>query len=659
MCGISGIIDFDRCCSTEVLSTRITAMTRSLAHRGPDGTGFWLDEKEGIALGHNRLAILDLSDAGCQPMISADGRFVLVYNGEIYNCQVLRKELEAAGHTFRGHSDTEVLVEGISRWGMPHALDKFQGMFAFAVWDRRDRVLHLARDRIGIKPLYYGRAGHHFIFASELKAFRAHDGFHGEIDRSSLALYLRYGYLPSPYAIYMDTWKLPPGHFLTLSPHKENGIPASRAYWSVSGLLRRAANEPFEGTEDEALEALGTLLKETISAHMLSDVPLGAFLSGGIDSSTVVAFMQCLSRQPVKTFSIGFLEEGRNEADFAKAVASHLKTDHEDLYVPVERALDVVPRLGEIYDEPLADSSQIPTLIVSQLARRKVTVVLSGDGGDELFGGYDLYRLVERYAWLHHCLPGPARRLCGRWLKAIPTSTWDKLLFAPNLVLSGRTTRLSGRQFHALGSVLAMDRLEDVYRRLVAVWPEPELVLGDKAALQDPLCDWEGWPPAPTFLHWMQAFDMRGYLPDDILAKVDRASMSVGLEVRVPLLDHRVVEFCWSLPLSMKRKGGERKHLLRLLLYRYVPRALVDRPKKGFSVPLCEWLRRGLREWAEAMLSPQRLKDNGFFDTSVIRQKWEQHVRGGDDWSRFLWPVLVFQAWSLAASRSGSGKKGG
>ena len=637
MCGIVGIIDPRKCCPRERLQSLAERMSAALRHRGPDDAQVWVDETAGVALGHQRLAILDRSELGRQPMLSADGRFVVVYNGEIYNYLSLRCELEKMGHVFRGHSDTEVLVEAVSEWGIPLALQKLRGMFAFGVWDRRDHVLYLARDRLGIKPLYYGWAGHHFVFASELKAFRAHADFAGKVARAVLGLYLRYGYIPSPHAIYEGTHKLPPGQVLTLAPDHWPSAPEPEPFWSVSVLLEEAVAHPFAGNDAEALEELEQRLKQTVAEHLISDVPLGAFLSGGIDSSLVVALMQQASSRPVTTFSIGFLEEGLDEARHARAVAAHLHTEHNELYVPAQKALEVVPMLPQIYDEPLADSSQIPTFLVAQLARGKVVVALSGDGGDELFGGYDHYIMAERCVRLRQILRGRLGKWAARALTKFPVG------------FGGWRRGWSARQLRALGEVLVLPNPEDVYRYIVSVWRNPAEVLAEHVEIVDPLASGEWWPPPPTFLHWMQAFDIQGYLPDDILAKVDRASMAVSLEVRVPLLDHEIAKFCWSLPLHMKIRNGERKWLLKQLLYRYVPPKLVDRPKRGFSVPLCQWLRGDLRDWAEGLLSLRRLESEGFFRSKPVRARWEEHLQGRTDWSRLLWPVLVFQAWLPAA----------
>ncbi|MBI4507235.1 MAG: asparagine synthase (glutamine-hydrolyzing) [Chloroflexi bacterium] len=646
MCGIAGFVDLARATGAPVLQATAEAMAETLAHRGPDDRGVWIDAAAGVALGHRRLAIIDLSPEGHQPMLSASGRYAVVYNGEIYNFQALRAELARLGCTFRGHSDTEVLLAAVAQWGVFAALQRFNGMFAFVLWDRVERTLYLARDRLGEKPLYYGWMGQVFLFGSELKALRAHPAFRADVSRDALALYLTYNYIPAPYAIYRGAAKLPPGTLLALRAANGSARPTPHAYWSVREAAERGVADPWRGSSVEAAAYLDALLRDAVKLRMVADVPLGAFLSGGIDSSTVVALMQAQSERPVRTFSIGFLEAGYNEAEHAKAVARHLGTDHTELYITPAEAMAVIPRLPRLYDEPFADSSQIPTFLVSELARRHVTVSLSGDGGDELFLGYPRYvwgrRIWQRIGWL----PVPLRTAAAAALTALPADAWDALLgrLGPLLPREVRG-REPGHKLHRLAEVLAVARPEALYERLMAHWSAPERVVPGAATLPTVLSDTRRWAALPDFTQRMMYFDMAMYLPDDILAKVDRVSMGVGLEARVPLLDHRVVELAWRLPLALKLRDGQGKWLLRQVLYRYVPRALIERPKMGFGVPVGAWLRGPLRAWAEALLAERRLRDEGFFDPQPIRSCWAEHLGGTRNWQYHLWDVLMFQAW--------------
>jgi asparagine synthase (glutamine-hydrolysing) len=623
-------------------------MEATLAHRGPDDGGVWADAEAGVGLAHRRLAIVDLSQEGHQPMRSADGRYVISFNGEIYNFTALRRELEGLGHTFRGHSDTEVMLAGFSEWGVEAAVKKFVGMFAFALWDARERVLHLCRDRVGEKPLYYGWAGGAFLFGSELKSLRAHPEWRGEVDRDALVLLLRYNYVPAPYSIYKGVYKLPPGTILSISPDSvsRNGANRPKPYWSARQAAEDGLRRPFEGSDAEAVAQLEELLGEVLAGQMVADVPLGAFLSGGIDSSLVVALMQAQSNQPVKTFTIGFHEETYNEAEFAKAVARHLRTDHTELYVTPKEAMDVIPRLPALYDEPFADSSQIPTFLVSELTRRRVTVSLSGDGGDELFGGYNRYfwsrRIWNKIGWV----PRGLRKAAARGVVSVSPAAWDATFQGLGPILPGRFRQtIPGDRMHKLAGALAVERPEAMYRYFVSTWKTPaELVLG---ATEPPttLSAESEWPALPDFVERMMYLDLMTYLPDDILVKVDRAAMGVSLETRVPYLDHRVVEFAWRLPLALKIRGGKGKWLLRQVLYKHVPRELIERPKTGFGVPVDLWLRGPLKEWAEALLDEGRLRREGFFEPGPIRQKWAEHLSGGRNWQYYLWSVLMFQAW--------------
>ena len=649
MCGITGFLGGDF--SPDTAGPIVDAMTGALAHRGPDATGRWLDAEAGIALGHRRLSILDLSPHGAQPMQSACSRYVLSYNGEIYNFARLRAQLEAevAGlPAWHGHSDTEVMLAAISHWGLEQAVGRFVGMFAFALWDRRERTLILARDRLGEKPLYYGWLGKAFVFASELKALKHHPAWRGEVDRDALALLLRHNYIPAPHSIYTQVRKLPPGTWLTIKPSVARGgeSPEPHVYWSARAGAERGTRNPLDTSASEAVQQLDRLLRVSVAGQMVADVPLGAFLSGGIDSSTIVALMQVQSTARVRTFTIGFPEAAYDEAHHARAVAHHLGTDHTELYVTPEEAMAVIPRLPAIYDEPFSDSSQIPTFLVAALARQHVTVSLSGDGGDELFGGYNRYfwgrSLWRQVGWI----PVPLRRAIAGAMVALPPARWEALFNRLSPLLPRRLReRNPGDKVHKLAQILGVKGPEALYHALVAHWTDPAAVV---LSAQEPatfLTDRSRWADLPDFTQRMMFLDTVSYLPDDILVKLDRASMAVSLESRVPLLDHRVVEFAWQLPLAMKIRGGVGKWVLRQVLEQYVPQRLVDRPKMGFGVPLDSWLRGPLREWAEALLSEPRLRTEGFFDPRPIRAKWAEHLSGRRNWQYHLWDVLMFQAW--------------
>jgi asparagine synthase (glutamine-hydrolysing) len=624
----------------------LARMTDVIRHRGPDDAGHWSDPAAGIALGHRRLSILDLSPEGHQPMSSAGGRYVIVFNGEIYNFRQLRGELEGAGAGFRGHSDTEVMLAAIDRWGLRGAVDRFAGMFAFALWDREADALHLVRDRLGEKPLYSGWMGDVFLFGSELKALRAHPGWDGRIDRGVVALFLRHAYVPQPWSIYEGIRKVPPGTIQTLRRPKPGAEPAEERYWSARAIAEDGAAAPSRLPDGEAIETFDALLRGTIRDEMVADVPLGAFLSGGVDSSTIVALMQAQSGRPVRTFTIGFHEDAFNEAHHARAVASHLGTDHTELYLTPGETLAVIPRLPALYDEPFADPSQIPTFLVSALARRSVTVSLSGDGGDELLGGYDRYAISDAVWRRMGRLPHAMRRPLGSALTALSPARWDRLLSLGGM--ASPSGRFSGERVHKLAGLLSLDTAEAVYRRMLSHWAAPERIVPGAVEPPVTLSDARQWPRLESYLQRMMYLDLVTYLPDDILVKVDRASMAVSLESRAPLLDHRIVEFTLRLPLAQKVRDGQGKWLLRQVLDRYVPRALTERPKMGFGVPIDRWLRGPLREWADDLLDEGRLTREGFFAPAEVTRTWREHLSGTRNWQFLLWDVLMFQAWLAA-----------
>ncbi len=645
MCGITGFL-----CAAPVVNGEdlLHRMGRAINYRGPDDDGVWLDATKRVGLGHRRLSILDTTSAGHQPMQSDCGRYVIVFNGEIYNHLALRESLDRdfGKRSWISHSDTETLLYGLTGWGAEKFLQSASGMFAFALWDNKRRNLILARDRIGEKPLYFGWQEKSFLFSSDLSAIKTHPSFKGVINRNSLALYLRYNYVPAPHSIYQGVFKLKPGCLLELS--LESGEKEIiRPYWNFDQVVKSGLANPFHGSPGDAINTLHSSLLDSVESQMLSDVPLGAFLSGGIDSSLIVSLMQDRSTKPVQTFTIGSDDSEFNEAGYAKKVASHLGSDHTELYVNSSDALAVIPILASTYSEPFSDSSQIPTYLVSQLARQNVTVALSGDGGDELFGGYNRYLSARRIWRAMQLFPLPLRQFIGYILYRLSPSQWDQVF---NILFSiiPRKYRFSipGEKAHKLADIVSLKDGIDFYKRLISQWPSPEsVVIGAEEPNLFSNNKLNMFQSMKNIEEWMMAIDAQTYLPDDILVKVDRAAMANSLETRVPFLDHQIVELAWQLPLSYKIRGGQGKWLLRQILNKYVPKNLIERPKMGFGVPLASWLRGALKDWAECLLDEDRLRQEGFFDPSPIRSMWEQHLSGRYNRQYYLWPILMFQAW--------------
>lgn len=648
MCGLTGF--WNEKISSDALKPLAQAMADCIAHRGPDDSGVWTDAEAGIALAHRRLSIVDLSAAGHQPMLSASGRFVLAYNGEVYNHLDLRQELQAAGAAppWRGHSDTETLLACIDAWGVEATLKQSVGMFAFALWDRQARTLALARDRAGEKPLYYGWQGNVFLFGSELKALRAHPAFNASVDRGALALLLRHNYIPAPYSIHQGIFKLPPGTWLQLAQGQKNAQP--QPYWSLAEVAERGMADPFNGSDGEAVDELARLMGKAVAGQQVADVPLGALLSGGIDSSLITSLMQAQSTRRVRTFTIGFDEKAYDEATHARAVAAHLGTEHTELRLSADDALGLIPQLPSMYDEPFADSSQLPTHLVMKLARQHVTVALSGDAGDEFFGGYNRYFLGpktwRRIGWM----PAPMRHALGAAMTAVPAHTINHLA-------SPLARRLGiaqpGDKAHKLGRRLRqVESIDDLYASLVTEWPDAETMVVEGHIPPNLLDNRARWPALQDPVARMMALDGLTYLPDDILTKVDRASMAVSLETRAPFLDRDVMEFAWRLPMHMKLRDGKGKWILRQLLDRHVPRALIERPKMGFGIPLDQWLRGPLCEWAGDLLAEDRLRLEGYLQPEEITRTWQAHLRGEGSFGYRLWSVLMFQAWLQSQERA-------
>jgi asparagine synthase (glutamine-hydrolysing) len=642
MCGIAGF--WLKKTLAEHPVELLNRMGNTLAHRGPDDSGAFYDSGAGLGFAFRRLSIIDLSAEGHQPMASASGRYNIIFNGEVYNYEQIRAEL--GSHAWRGHSDTEVMLAAIERWGLHAAVLRFVGMFAFALWDSFEQRLHLVRDRVGIKPLYYGHIDGSFVFASELKALKIFTGFQAEIDRDTLAAYMRCAYVPAPYSIYQGIRQLSAGHILTLSA--ADASPVLAAFWSAADVARDGVESRAHGSDEEIVEQLHAKVADAVRLRMIADVPLGAFLSGGIDSSAVVALMQSQSSRPVKTFTVGFHEDAYNEATHARKIAEYLGTDHTELFVTPKDALDIVPLLPSMYDEPFADSSQIPTHLVSKLARRHVTVALSGDGGDELFCGYSRYAFVNSLWNALKRIPGPVAKAAAALIHAVPPLLIDKYLGM--LRLRGRLKNSPGDKFHRLAGHLKTQDPASIYLLALSMWPDPSAVVLESHEydhLYKTIRDSSAMPTAPEMA---MLTDLSNYLTDDILVKVDRASMAASLEARVPLLDHRVVEFAWRLPLHFKVRKGQAKWALRQVLYRYVPADLLERPKMGFVMPIDLWLRGPLREWAEDLLAPECLARHSFFSVGPIRKKWDEHISGARNWQYLLWPVLMFQAWIAQAA---------
>jgi asparagine synthase (glutamine-hydrolysing) len=636
MCGFAGFVGYSDFCTDKVESVA-SNMGDAIFHRGPDDFGNWRDDNAELMLIHRRLSILDLSVAGHQPMISSSGRFIIAFNGEIYNHLDLRDKVK--NKNFKGHSDTEILLSLIETYGVVKALKQIVGMFAFVLWDRDEKNLYLVRDRIGEKPLYYGWQNNVFLFGSELKALKAHPTFYGEIDRSSIVMQLRNNCIPAPYSIYKGIKKLLPGTFLMLSMgangFTEKELPKPQRYWSFAAVAENGVKNRIIKSESATIHELDHLLSQSVRDQMIADVPLGAFLSGGVDSSVVVALMQKQSPVPIKTFSIGFNERGYDEAIYAKKVASYLGTDHMELYVTAQQAMDVIHRLPRLYDEPFSDSSQIPTFLVAEMTRQHVKVALSGDGGDELFGGYNRYFKTHQWWGKINAIPKPIRRMISKGLLATPPRLWDKMGYAAPGLSSDVVAKLAG--------VLSVEDESSLYEHFTTHWDDPaSVVIGGRERftnISDPSIE------LGNTVEQMMILDGLTYLPDDILTKVDRAAMGVSLETRIPLLDHRVVEFSWKLPLNMKIRHGQGKWVLRQLLYQYVPKELIERPKMGFGVPIDSWLRGPLKDWAESLLDESRLRREGYFYPQPIRRKWEEHLTGRRNWQSHLWGVLMFQAW--------------
>lgn len=639
MCGIAGFYNSESQFSDDGLTDIAHKMGDSIAYRGPDDHKIWINGADGIGLSHRRLAIIDLSQAGAQPMTSACGQYVIAYNGEIYNAEEMRQDLSDFGLTYRGYSDTEVILESCARFGIEATVTKMIGMFAFALWDKSTKSLTLVRDRLGIKPLYWGQFGTTCLFGSELKPLLSHPDCQKEINQDAIASYLRHSYIPAPASIYQNIEKLRPGHLITF---QKGQPPAQKCYWSLADIQQRASTHPYQGDATQAITDLENLLKDAIGRRMIADVPLGSFLSGGIDSSLVTALMQAQSETPIRSFSIGFHEQGYNEATHAAAVATHLGTNHTELYVTPQEVQAIIPDLPVIYDEPFADSSQLPTWIVSHMTRQHVTVALSGDGGDELFGGYTRYFMAQKISKMLFQQPAILRKLESHLLKALPDKYWDHI---GKLIPTSKRPSHFGDKIRKLSKILAGSENE-YYLRLISQWDNPNQLAKHGSEIETILHDPALIDKIPNLINRLQYLDTLTYLPDDILTKVDRASMAVSLEARVPLLDHRVVEFAWKLPQDMKIRQGEGKWILKQLLSKYVPQQLIDRPKMGFGIPVGDWITGSLRDWAEDLLSEQALKKHDLVDVGIVRSHWQDHLSGKHNYQYQLWNILMLQSWA-------------
>lgn len=638
MCGITGFWNTNGNSYQDSYAI-LKAMSDRIESRGPDSEGAWYDAMSGLGFGHRRLAVVDLSPTGQQPMHSASGQSVIAYNGEIYNSEELRNELKNAGVLFKGGSDTEVLLEACECWGVEETVKRCVGMFAFAFWDSRNKRLTLVRDRVGIKPLYYGSQNGCWFFASQPKSIIAHPGFNARINRRVMARFVQFAYVPGPDCIYEDLLQLRPGHLIHIDA---NGQQEMVRYWDLPKIAKKNSSHDYSKPQAEVTQELHLLLKDAVSRRMISEVPLGAFLSGGVDSSIVVALMQEASEHRVRTFSVGFHEQGFNEAEHAALVARHLGTEHAEMYVSHQQVLDIIPRIAESYDEPFGDSSQLPTQMLCALTRNEVTVALSGDGGDELFAGYNRYLLSERIRNGYSSCPFSMRKIAAGLIRQLSPMGWDCL---SSLIPESKRPPMFGDKLHKLAGIIGLESFGEVYPGLLKHWPDGEAIVLDHTDVDHPIGWEEGYASVEDSVMKMQLMDMLSYLPDDILTKVDRSSMGVGLEARVPLLDHRVVEYAWRLPLSAKISAGKGKLILRDILYQYVPRELIERPKMGFGVPLDAWLRGSLRDWAEDLLDPASLSQDDMFAVDPIRKRWDEHLKGTRNWQYSLWNVLMAQAW--------------